>query len=154
MRMLDMYFDDLSVGQTETTHRRTVTETDITMWCMFTGDWFPIHCDVVYAAESYFKQRLAPGVMVMAIAGGLAVPPQTKTVIANYGTDRIRYPNPTYIGDTLQVFATIEKLQERDANTGIVDVRWDVNNQDSKIVCSIIMRILVKTRAADAASKD
>src|SRR5882757_1960890 len=150
MRMLEMYFDDLAVGQTETTHRRTITETDVTNWCMFTGDWFPIHCDIVYATESRFGQRIAPGVMVFAIAGGLAVPPQTKTVIANYGTDRIRYPKPTFIGDTLNVVATIEKLQPRDAESGILDVRWDVHNQHGKIVCSIVMRILVKTRAADA----
>lgn len=150
MRMLEMYLDDLVVGQRETSHRRTVTETDVTMWCMFTGDWFPIHCDTVYAAQSMYGQRLAPGVMVTAIAGGLAVPPQTKTVIANYGTDRVRYPHPTYIGDTLHVVATIEKLQKRDEKSGIVDVRWDVHNQNDKVVCSIVIRILVKSRAADS----
>lgn len=153
MRMLEMYFDDLVIGQTETSHRRTVTETDITMWCMFTGDWFPIHCDIVYAEQSMFGQRLAPGVMVFAMAGGLAVPPQTKTVIANYGTDRIRYPHPTYIGDTLHVVATIEKLTARDEKSGIVDVRWDVHNQNQKIVCSIVMRILVKTLAGDGVER-
>ena len=153
MRMLEMYFDDLVIGQTETSHRRTVTETDITMWCMFTGDWFPIHCDIVYAEQSMFGQRLAPGVMVFAMAGGLAVPPQTKTVIANYGTDRIRYPHPTYIGDTLHVVATIEKLTARDEKSGIVDVRWDVHNQNQKIVCSIVMRILVKMLAGDGVER-
>lgn len=149
MRILEKFFDDLVVGETETSHRRTVTETDVTLWCMFTGDWFPIHCDLVYATQSIFKQRVAPGVMVFAMAGGLAVPAQTKTVVANYGTDRIRYPHPTFIGDTLHVVATVEKLQARDEDSGVADIRWEVNKQDGKIVCAIVMRILIKTRAAD-----
>jgi len=149
MRMMEMYYDDLSVGQTETTHRRTITESDVTMWCMFTGDWFPIHCDKVYAAESIFKERIAPGVMVMAVAGGLAVPPQTTTVIANYGTERVRYPNPTLFGDTVHVVATVVDMKDRDDKSGLVDLRWDVTNQNDKIVCSIIIRILFKRRAFD-----
>ena len=149
MRMMEMYYDDLSVGQTETTHRRTITESDVTMWCMFTGDWFPIHCDKVYAAESIFKERIAPGVMVMAVAGGLVVPPQTQTVIANYGTERVRYPNPTLLGDTVHVVATVVEMKDRDDKSGLVDLRWDVTNQNDKIVCSIIIRILFKRRAFD-----
>ena len=152
MRMMEMYYDDLSVGQTETTHRRTITESDVTMWCMFTGDWFPIHCDKVYAAESIFKERIAPGVMVMAVAGGLAVPPQTTTVIANYGTERVRYPNPTLFGDTVHVVATVVDMKDRDDKSGLVDLRWDVTNQNDKIVCSIIIRILFKRRAFDEAA--
>lgn len=148
MRMLEKCFDDLNVGDVEVSQRRTVTETDVTMWCMFTGDWFPIHCDVVYAETSVFKQRVAPGVMIFAMAGGLAVPAQTRTVIANYGCERIRYPNPTLFGDTIHVVATVEKLQQRDAESGIADIRWEVTKQDGKIVCVIIMRIWIKTRAA------
>jgi acyl dehydratase len=146
--MLEKCFDELHVGDVEITHRRTVTETDLTMWCMFTGDWFPIHSDLLYAEASVFKQRVAPGVMVFAMAGGLAVPAQTRSVIANYGTERIRYPNPTFIGDTLQVVATVERLQPRDADSGIADIRWEVNKQDDKTVCVITMRIWIRTRSA------
>ncbi len=148
MRMLERYFDDLSVGDVEVTRRRTITETDVTMWCMFTGDWFPAHCDVIYAGESIFKQRVAPGVMVFAIAGGLAVPAETRTVIANYGTDRIRYPGPTFIGDTLQVTATVEELERRGNDSGVARIRWDVTKQDEKLVCVVVMRILMQTRVA------
>ncbi len=150
MRMLEKCFDDLKVGDVEITQRRTVTETDVTMWCMFTGDWFPIHCAVLYAEASVFKQRVAPGVMIFAMAGGLAVPPQTQTVIANYGSERIRYPKPTFFGDTIHVVATVEKLQPRDAGSGIADIRWDVKKQDGNSVCVVIMRIWIKTRSAMA----
>jgi len=150
MRLMERYFDDLNIGDNETSPRRTVTEADVTMWCMFTGDWFPIHCDKVYAEASMFKQRVAPGVMVMAMAGGLVVPAQTETVIANYGTDRLRYPNPTFLGDTIHVVATVESLKPRDENSGIADLKWEIFKQDGKLVCSLILRVLVKTHAADA----
>ncbi|MBV1926851.1 MAG: MaoC family dehydratase N-terminal domain-containing protein [Rhodobacteraceae bacterium] len=153
MRLMERYFDDLNIGDSETSPRRTVTEADVTMWCMFTGDWFPIHCDKVYAEESMFKQRVAPGVMVMAMAGGLVVPAQTETVIANYGTDRLRYPNPTFLGDTIHVVATVDSLKSRDDKTGIADLKWEIFKQDGKMVCSLILRVLVKTRAADASAK-
>lgn len=151
-RMLETYFDDLAVGQTETSHRRTVTEADITFWCMFTGDWFPIHCDKIYAAESHFGQRIAPGIMVLAMAGGLAVPPQTQTVVANYGNETVRYPAPTFIGDTLQVRATVKSLTPRDDETGIADFTWEVMNQHGKVVCAAVFRILMKRRPPETAA--
>lgn len=153
MRLMEKYFDDLSVGDSETTHRRTVTEADVTMWCMFTGDWFPIHCDKVYAEASMFKQRVAPGLMVVAMTGGWWCY-QTQTVIANYGTDRLRYPSPTFIGDTINVVNTVDSLKPRDEGSGIADLKWEVFNQDGKMVCSLILRALFKTRAADAAAED
>lgn len=153
MRLMEKYFDDLSVGDSETTHRRTVTEADVTMWCMFTGDWFPIHCDKVYAEASMFKQRVAPGLMVVAMTGGLVVPAQTRTVIANYGTDRLRYPNPTFIGDTIRVVNTVESLNQRDERSGIANLKWEVFKQDDKLVCTLILRALFATSAADAAAE-
>lgn len=153
MRLMEKYFDDLNVGDQEISHRRTVTEADVTMWCMFTGDWFPIHSDKVYAEASMFKQRVAPGVMVMAMAGGLVVPAQTQTVIANYGTDRLRYPNPTFLGDTIHVVNTVAALKPRDDTTGIADFNWEIFKQDGKMVCTLILRALVKTRAADAVAE-
>ena len=48
-RLLEHYFDELTLGQFELTPRRTITETDVHMWSMFTGDWFPLHTDAIAA---------------------------------------------------------------------------------------------------------
>ena len=42
-------FDELNVGDTQTTMGRTITETDIVNWCSLTGDWFYPHIDKVAA---------------------------------------------------------------------------------------------------------
>lgn len=145
-RLLDSWFDDMEVGQSEISRGRTVTETDVVNWCMFTGDWFPIHSDVVYSAESMFGDRLAPGLMVLAIAGGLVVPAESESILAQYGVDRIRYPTPTFIGDTIRVRNTIAKLEQRDEASGIVDLEWDVLNQNDTITCNVLIRVMQATR--------
>lgn len=145
-RLLDNYFDDMEVGQSEISRGRTVTETDVVNWCMFTGDWFPIHSDVVYSEGSMFGTRLAPGLMVLAIAGGLVVPPDSEAILAQYGVDRIRYPVPTFIGDTIRVRNTIAALEERDEVSGIVDLEWDVLNQNDTITCNVLIRVMQARR--------
>jgi 3-hydroxybutyryl-CoA dehydratase len=147
-RLLEHYFSELAVGQTELTPRRTVTETDVVQWCMFTGDWFPMHSDAVFAAESMFGQRIAAGLMILAISGGLVVPATTRSIIANYGNDRIRYPAPTFIGDTIQVKVTVAKLQPRDDSSGIMDMEWDVMNQNGTVVCNAVFRALLAMKEA------
>ena len=61
-------FGELEVGQTQRTRGRTVTETDIVNWCALTGDWFYPHIDAVAAERSMFGKRVAPGIMVFAMA--------------------------------------------------------------------------------------
>lgn len=145
-RLLDNYFDDMSVGQSEVTRGRTITETDVVNWCMFTGDWFPIHSDVVYSEASMFGARLAPGLMVLAIAGGLVVPADAQPILAQYGVDRIRYPVPTLIGDTITVTNTIANLEDRDETSGIVDLNWDIMNQNNTMTCNVLIRVMQAKR--------
>ena len=147
-RLLDNYFDDMVVGQSERSRGRSVTETDVVNWCMFTGDWFPIHSDIVYSEESMFGARLAPGLMVMSIAGGLVVPADSTAILAQYGVDRVRYPVPTLIGDTISVENSIMKLEDRDLASGIVDLNWDIYNQNNTVVCNVVIRVLQAKRPA------
>ena len=53
------YFEDYNVGDTRTTLARTITETDIVMHAMHTGDFFPHHVDAEFAKKGPFGQRIA-----------------------------------------------------------------------------------------------
>jgi acyl dehydratase len=143
-RLLMRSVDQLAKGDTQTTRARTITEADIVNWCSMTGDWFPIHCDAEYAAKSPFGQRIAPGMMVLAFTGGLAVPADTETVIANYGLDRVRFRAPVFIGDTIHTKLTVEEITPRDDGTAVVALDWQVLNQDERPVCSAILRALMR----------
>src|SRR5258708_8424941 len=104
--MLDRFltyrtYDELQIGDRQSTRGRTITETDIVQWCAITGDWFFPHSDKVAAERSIFGQRVAPGIMVFAVGTGLGIPADATTILANYGTDRLRYPHPTSPAATL-----------------------------------------------------
>ena len=146
--LLDTYFDELTVGAKQVTRGRTITETDVVNWCALTGDWFVLHTDKEYAAKSMFGQRIAPGMMVLAFTGGLGVPAISDAVIANYGSDRIRYPRPTFIGDTLHAEFEVEELRERDDATGIASYRVDMINQHGETVMASKLKVLVRRSAS------
>jgi acyl dehydratase len=148
--LLWRYYDELAPGDTQETRARTITEGDIVTWCAFTGDWFAIHTDKELAARSMFGQRIAPGVMVVAISGGLGVPPDSTAILANYGLDRIRFPHPTYIGDTLHLEIEVLSKKARDEASGIVDLRWDMVNQNGRTVAATVLRVLMAREAVAA----
>ena len=43
-----LHFEDLAPGQVFVSTGRTVTETDLTMFSMLSGDWNPIHADAAF----------------------------------------------------------------------------------------------------------
>lgn len=142
-------FDELQVGDTQRTRGRTITETDIVMWCSITGDWFYPHIDKVAAERSMFGQRVAPGIMVFAMGTGLGVPADATTILANYGTDKLRYPRPTWIGDTIHLEIEVVEKQERDVDSGVVGFRWDIVNQNGVTVCASTLKILIARQRRD-----
>src|SRR5438270_12577455 len=129
-------YNELEVGQTQRTRGRTITETDIVNWCSLTGDWFYPHIDAVAAERSMFGKRVAPGIMVFAVATGLGVPADATTILANYGTDKLRYTAPTWIGDTLYLDIEVIDKPDRDDKAGLISHRCDMLNQNCVTFCS------------------
>ncbi len=84
-----------------------------------------------------FGQRIAPGLMIQAIAGGLLLPADTRSVIANYGMDRLRFPVPTFIGDTIHVELEVVEKEERDLG-GLAHIEWRVLNQNETLVLTCV----------------
>lgn len=146
--LLSRTYDELTVGDRQVTRGRTVTEADIVNWCAITGDWFVIHSDKVYAEASVFGERIAPGIMILAFSGGLGVPADSTTIVANYGSDKVRYPRPTFIGDTIHVEIEVIEKRDRDDSSGITTFGWTVLNQNGETVCSSSLSVLMLRRAA------
>jgi oxepin-CoA hydrolase/3-oxo-5,6-dehydrosuberyl-CoA semialdehyde dehydrogenase len=142
------YFDELEIGDSLTTHRRTVTETDIVNFAGLSGDHFYAHMDEIAAKESIFGKRVAHGYFVIAAAAGLFVDPAPGPVLANYGMENLRFTKPVYAGDTIQVKLTCKQktLKETPAD-GVPQgvVAWDVcvNNQEGEMVATYTILTLV-----------
>lgn len=147
MNFLGKYYDEIEVGERYVTRGRTVTETDIVQWCALTGDWYVLHTNAHYAAQTRFGQRIAPGLLVHAIAAGLGVPADAPAVVANYGTDALRFTAPTFIGDTVRLKSEVlAKTDKRSGQDGVVKIGWNVYNQNDTLVLASDLQILMNCR--------
>jgi oxepin-CoA hydrolase/3-oxo-5,6-dehydrosuberyl-CoA semialdehyde dehydrogenase len=145
------HFEELQIGDSLLTHRRTVGEADIVNFGGVSGDYFYMHFDEIAAKDTQFGQRIAHGYFVLSAAAGLFVSPAPGPVLANYGLDTLRFVKPVAIGDTIQVRLTakrkIDKAPRKDqAPQGVV--AWDVQvmNQHGELVASYDILTLVAKR--------
>lgn len=67
-----LWFEDYSVGQIYVSGARTLTEADIVAFAGLSGDYNPLHVDETFARRSPFRGRIAHGVLMIAVATGLA----------------------------------------------------------------------------------
>ncbi|WP_426149659.1 phenylacetic acid degradation bifunctional protein PaaZ [Pseudomonas sp. DC3000-4b1] len=150
------HFEDLNVGESLLTHRRTVTEADIVNFGCLSGDHFYMHFDELAARDSQFGQRIAHGYFVLSAAAGLFVSPGPGPVLANYGLDGLRFIEPVAIGDTIQARLTCKRKIDQGKRSpkgepqGVV--AWDVavSNQQGNLVASYDILTLVRKREAPA----
>ncbi|MBA1244157.1 phenylacetic acid degradation bifunctional protein PaaZ [Pseudomonas japonica] len=146
------HFEDVRIGESLLTHRRTVTEADIVNFGCLSGDHFYMHFDELAARESQFGQRIAHGYFVLSAAAGLFVSPAPGPVLANYGLDALRFINPVHIGDTIQARLTCKRKIDQGKQSpkgepqGVV--AWDVavTNQHGDMVASYDILTLVLKR--------
>jgi acyl dehydratase len=154
---MNRYFEDLSIGDTFAARGRTVTECDITMFSGISGMWHPLHNDEVWATtEGPYGGRIAQGYLTLAIAAQLEVTlvGSGDKVLALYGVDRIRFPKPVFIGDTLHLVAEVADLVERDDGCGVVAVHHEVRNQRDETVAVLDKRVLHRCRPSGYVLED
>jgi acyl dehydratase len=137
--------DEVSVGDVIPARGRTITETDVVSFCYLTGNWLEIHSNAELAKGTRYGQRLVQGSLVFSIVPGL-VHWDARYVVAMYGVDDLRLVRPVFIGDTISVRVTVEKVQEHDEETGIVTFANEVFNQRDEIVQTFRMQILGRRR--------
>jgi oxepin-CoA hydrolase/3-oxo-5,6-dehydrosuberyl-CoA semialdehyde dehydrogenase len=142
------HFDDLQVGDSLLTHRRTVSEADIVAFGGISGDYFYMHFDEIAAKDSPFGKRIAHGYFVLSAAAGLFVSPAPGPVLANYGLETLRFVKPVGIGDTIQARLTCKRKIDKPGKPGVAPqgvVGWDVQvtNQLGELVASYEILTLV-----------
>jgi monoamine oxidase len=112
-----------------------------------TGDYFPHHVDAEFARQTQFGQRVAHGTMTFAIGIGLTAT-QINPVAFTYGYDKLRFPKPVFIGDTLHTQVTIKHKEDdsRRKGFGRVIEACEVLNQRDEVVLYCEHIILVERR--------
>jgi acyl dehydratase len=145
---MPIFFEDMVAGETYTSPRRTITETDIVQFAGLTGDYNPIHTDDVFAAASDFGQRIAHGPMLVGMAFGLlsrvGLLDGTALALLEIGWTFQAAVKPL---DTIHVQATVADARlSRKNDRGIVQLNIEIVNQHGKTVQAGHAKVLVKTR--------
>jgi 3-hydroxybutyryl-CoA dehydratase len=144
-------FEALEAGQAFTTRGRTVTEADVVGFAALTGDWHPQHTDAVWAKESAFGERIAHGLFVLSLAGGL-VPFDPDRVVALRRVGDVVFKRPVKLGDTLRVTGKVLETSDVGGEAGLVAFAWSVVNQDDRVVTRAKVEVL--WRCDDAADEN
>lgn len=129
-------FEAIEVGQKWRSTGRTLTEADLTLACMTSGDWHPIHADAEFAGQSVAGQRIFQGSYGLHVAMALATPfPDLgDAVIGALGFSDWRYAAPLCIGDTVHVEVEIAaKRATSKPGRGIVERRITLKKSDGSI---------------------
>jgi 3-hydroxybutyryl-CoA dehydratase len=123
--------DQIKVGDTAE-FAKTVTETDIYLYAGITGDFNPAHVNEVYAKNTFFKTRIAHGMLTAGFISAIIANqlPGPGTI---YLKQDLSFLAPVHIGDTITGRVEIvELIPEKNR----VRIKTTCSNQDGVIVIS------------------
>ncbi|HET90996.1 MAG TPA: dehydratase [Chloroflexi bacterium] len=141
------YFEEFEIGDSVESPGRTITETDVVLFAGLSGDYNQLHTDAEFAQETLFGERIAHGLLGLAIASGLSTRMGfvEGTAQAFTGLDW-KFRGPIKIGDTIRVRAQVRQKKEM-ARLGGGFVVFDVAilNQRDETVQKGTWTVLVRS---------
>jgi 3-hydroxybutyryl-CoA dehydratase len=124
---MNYLYDDLYVGQ-KASFGKTITETDVYLFAGISGDINPAHTNEEYAKNTFFKGRIAHGLISAGLVSGVL-----GNIMPGHGTiwlsQSLNFMAPVHFGDT--VTATVEIIEKLDKK---VKVKATCTNQNSVVV--------------------
>lgn len=144
------YFEEIEIGDTVVTAKRTITESDIVTFANVSWDHFYAHTDVTSLEGTTFEGRVAHGYFVLSAAAGLFVQAKKGPVLLNYGLEECRFTKPVYPGMTIGVRCTVkEKVDQEkkdDIAKGIVKFLVDVYDETGETVAVATILTMIKKK--------
>jgi 3-hydroxybutyryl-CoA dehydratase len=119
--MIGKTIDELRVGDSAE-FSKTVSESDIYLYAGVTGDFNPAHVNEAYAEKTFFKTRIAHGMLV---AGFVS------TVLAN----KLPGPGTIYIRQELDFLAPVHFGDTITARVEVIEINVDRNRVKFKTTC-------------------
>lgn len=132
---MTIYLEDLVAGRKLETERRVVSAADIDAFCDLSGDRNPLHTDDEYARGTGFAGRIAHGLLVLSIAGGLGSE-EDDWAIGAYLAESRRFVEPVLPGDEIHSVSRIDEVRRSRTkpDRGIVTLRVETRNQRDEVV--------------------
>lgn len=139
-------FDEFEEGALFKSQGRTVTEADVVAFAGVSGDFNPLHTDAEFAKSTRIGERIAHGMLTMAIATGMAqwTGIFEGTTIALM-EQVIRYKGVVKFGDTIHLeLEVLEKKPTSKPGRGVVRFAARVRNHRDEVVVDGEWTLLMK----------
>jgi len=144
-------FDEFEIGDCYDSQGRTVTEADVVSFAGLSGDFNPLHTDAEFGRKTPFGERIAHGMLIMAMATGMA----NWTGIFEGTTialmeQLIRYKGAVKFGDTVHLqLEVLEKKPTSKPDRGVVRFAARMINQSDQVVVDSEWTLLMKRQQSD-----
>lgn len=127
--MIGKTIEELALGDSAQ-FGKTISESDVYLYAGITGDHNPAHINEAYARGTFFKTRIAHGMlsagMISTVLGNLLPGPGTI-----YIRQDLKFQAPVRIGDTITARAEVIEIV---AAKNRVRLKTDCINQDGTLV--------------------
>ena len=144
-----MYFEEFVLGSKTPIEPVTIEKDDMVAFAK-KYDNLPLHTDEEYAKTTIFGQLIAPGVMsFMSVwAKYLENDLAGSELLAGKST-KIEWHKPVFANDVLTSTCTVSKLEKRNAKNGLVEVTFEVFNQNGELVLTDATEMIIKCKPLD-----
>ncbi|MBQ9940342.1 MAG: MaoC family dehydratase N-terminal domain-containing protein [Clostridia bacterium] len=141
-----MYFEEFELGSKTQIEPAVINKEDMIDFAQ-KYDMIPLHTDEEYAKSTIFGNLIAPGVMsFMSVwAKYLEIDLAGDELLAGKST-KIEWFKPVYAEDVLSSTCTVSKLTKRNEKNGIVELTFEVFNQNRELVLTDITEMIVKCK--------
>lgn len=149
--MPGLYFEEFEVGRVyQHAIRRTVTETDNVLFSTMTHNPAPLHIDHEYMrTQSEFGRPLMNSFFTLGLIVGISINDITLgTTVANLGLEKVRFPHPLFVGDTVHVETEVIAVRESRSRprNGILTLEHRGFNQEGTLVAICQRAVLMLRR--------
>ncbi len=141
-----MYFEEFVIGKQTKIDGAVIEKSEMIDFAR-KYDNIPLHTDEEYAKSTFFGKLIAPGVMsFMSVwAKYLETDLAGDELLAGKST-KIEWIKPVFAEDVLTSTCTVSNLTKRNARNGIVELTFEVFNQNNELVLTDVTEMIVKCR--------
>ena len=152
---IDLYYEDVVVGEEVETPAHTVTYADILTFADVTRDHHPLHTDPEFCKTTPFGRPIAHGLYGLALMEGLKSKLQLyeHTSVASLGWDKVRFMKPIFPDDAVHVKVRFtDKRASSKPDRGVVTESVELVNQQGEVVTEAVHATLLLRRQEGAPS--
>ena len=109
---------------------KTISESDIYLYAGITGDLNPAHINETYAQNTFFKTRIAHGMLLAGFVSGV-IGTKLPGPGAIYVRQELKFLAPARIGDTITARVEVTQIQ---SEKNRITLRTTCTNQENTLV--------------------